>query len=65
MTKICHQHSCITLEKQCNTYPAEIVEIGYIDSKRLLGELGITRIRHQGEFYQLRQTKAGKLILTK
>ncbi|MCT8352222.1 hemin uptake protein HemP, partial [Photorhabdus kayaii] len=55
MTKICHQHSCITFEKQCNIYPAEIVEIGYIDSKQLLGELGITRIRHQGEFYQLRQ----------
>ncbi|KMW75098.1 hemin transporter [Photorhabdus luminescens subsp. luminescens] len=36
-----------------------------MDSKQLLGELGITKIRHQGEFYQLRQTKAGKLILTK
>ncbi|TDB63284.1 hypothetical protein C5467_00835 [Photorhabdus khanii subsp. guanajuatensis] len=41
------------------------MQIGYIDSKQLLGESGITRIRHQGEFYQLRQTKAGKLILTK
>ncbi|MCW7546417.1 MULTISPECIES: hemin uptake protein HemP [Photorhabdus] len=65
MTKICHQHSFIALKEQCNTYPAEIVQIGYIDSKQLLGELGITKIRHQGEFYQLRQTKAGKLILTK
>ncbi|EQC01897.1 hemin uptake protein HemP [Photorhabdus temperata] len=65
MTKVCHQHSCIALEERCNIYPDEIVQIGYIDSKQLLGESGITRIHHQGELYQLRQTKAGKLILTK
>ncbi|WP_081738262.1 hemin uptake protein HemP [Photorhabdus khanii] len=65
MTKVCHQHSYTALKEWCNTHPAEIMQISYVDSKQLLGESGITRIRHQGEFYQLRQTKAGKLILTK
>ncbi len=36
-----------------------------ITSEQLLGEHGVAFIVHQGECYQLRQTKAGKLILTK
>ena len=36
-----------------------------ITSEQLLGEHGVAFIVHQGEYYQLRQTKAGKLILTK
>lgn len=35
------------------------------DSAQLLGADGIAIILHQGQRYQLRQTKAGKLILTK
>ena len=39
--------------------------ISYIDSQQLLGTVGRVHIHHQGEIYQLRQTRAGKLILTK
>jgi hemin uptake protein HemP len=35
------------------------------DSQQLLSADGIAIITHQGQRYQLRQTKAGKLILTK
>ncbi|WP_431222566.1 hemin uptake protein HemP [Serratia sp. L9] len=35
------------------------------DSTELLGNEGLAVITHQGQRYQLRQTKAGKLILTK
>ncbi|CAI0935743.1 hemin uptake protein HemP [Serratia sp. JSRIV001] len=35
------------------------------DSVELLGSDGLAVIIHQGQRYQLRQTKAGKLILTK
>ncbi|MGL5386427.1 MAG: hemin uptake protein HemP [Serratia sp. (in: enterobacteria)] len=35
------------------------------DSAELLGTDGLAVIIHQGQRYQLRQTKAGKLILTK
>nr|WP_261111788.1 hemin uptake protein HemP [Serratia entomophila] len=35
------------------------------DSALLLGADGVAVITHQGQRYQLRQTKAGKLILTK
>ncbi|MEB6856573.1 hemin uptake protein HemP [Proteus cibi] len=36
-----------------------------INSVELLGKDGVVYIQHNGELYQLRQTKAGKLILTK
>lgn len=36
-----------------------------INSAELLGKDGVVYIQHHGELYQLRQTKAGKLILTK
>lgn len=36
-----------------------------ISSAELLGDAGVATIIHQGQRYQLRQTKAGKLILTK
>ncbi|BCG09753.1 MULTISPECIES: hemin uptake protein HemP [Buttiauxella] len=36
-----------------------------IDSKALLGPDGRVVIVHEGQQYQLRQTQAGKLILTK
>ncbi|URO01045.1 hemin uptake protein HemP [Leclercia adecarboxylata] len=36
-----------------------------IDSKQLLGEEGRVIIEHDGQHYLLRQTHAGKLILTK
>lgn len=36
-----------------------------ISSADLLGNAGVATIIHHGQRYQLRQTKAGKLILTK
>jgi len=36
-----------------------------IDSKLLLGPDGRVVIVHEGQLYQLRETQAGKLILTK
>lgn len=36
-----------------------------IDSKSLLGKEGRVIIEHDGQHYLLRQTHAGKLILTK
>ena len=36
-----------------------------IDSKSLLGKEGRVIIEHDGQHYLLRQTQAGKLILTK
>ncbi|WP_227736836.1 hemin uptake protein HemP [Yersinia proxima] len=36
-----------------------------INSQQLLGQHDVVAINHQGQLYQLRQTKAGKLILTK
>ncbi|MCW2255037.1 hemin uptake protein HemP [Providencia alcalifaciens] len=39
--------------------------IDVIDSHQLLGTDGKVTIQHHGEIYQLRQTRAGKLILTK
>ncbi|MDN0126094.1 hemin uptake protein HemP [Yersinia massiliensis] len=36
-----------------------------VTSMQLLGKHGVAFIIHQGESYQLRQTKSGKLILTK
>lgn len=36
-----------------------------IDSKTLLGDEGRVIIEHDGQLYLLRQTNAGKLILTK
>lgn len=36
-----------------------------ISSADLLGNAGVATIIHYGQRYQLRQTKAGKLILTK
>ncbi len=37
----------------------------FISSADLLGNAGVATIIHHGQRYQLRQTKAGKLILTK
>jgi len=36
-----------------------------VNSEALLGDRGTLAIQHQGECYILRQTRAGKLILTK
>lgn len=40
-------------------------ETVHIDSRHLLGNGDKVVINHQGQQYQLRQTKSGKLILTK
>lgn len=36
-----------------------------IDSQELLGHDGNVKIRHRDQVYDLRQTRTGKLILTK
>ncbi|ATM95997.1 hemin uptake protein HemP [Yersinia frederiksenii] len=36
-----------------------------VNSQQLLGQHDVVAINHQGQLYYLRQTKAGKLILTK
>jgi hemin uptake protein HemP len=36
-----------------------------IDSRELLGERDVVRIQHGDRVYELRQTRYGKLILTK
>lgn len=47
-------------EKAKQTPQADVVE-----SQHLLGPTGKVSIQHNGELYQLRQTRTGKLILTK
>ncbi|QHB32494.1 hemin uptake protein HemP [Yersinia canariae] len=41
------------------------VPFSFINSQQLLGLHDVVAINHQGQIYYLRQTKAGKLILTK
>ncbi len=36
-----------------------------VDSQQLLNKEGKVEILHRGEIYQLKQTRSGKLILTK
>jgi len=40
-------------------------EVSVIDSRMLLGRDGRILIRHNGQRYELRETRFGKLILTK
>jgi hemin uptake protein HemP len=40
-------------------------DVPSIDSRVLLGADGRVRIRHRGQVYELRETRFGKLILTK
>jgi hemin uptake protein HemP len=48
-----------------NTPPSATPAERRIDSKSLLGDEGRVIIEHDGQHYLLRQTHAGKLILTK
>lgn len=45
--------------------PGEGPARGEVDSRALLGTARIVTIRHGSEVYTLRETRAGKLILTK
>ena len=47
------------------THPSVTPDERRIDSKSLLGNEGRVIIEHDGQHYLLRQTHAGKLILTK
>ncbi|MDA5495210.1 hemin uptake protein HemP [Yersinia intermedia] len=42
-----------------------VLQLSCINSGQLLGQHDVVMINHQGQLYYLRQTKAGKLILTK
>ncbi|HAS1949834.1 TPA: hemin uptake protein HemP [Enterobacter asburiae] len=55
-------NSAATQEK---THTAPAPAERRIDSKTLLGDEGRVIIEHDGQLYLLRQTHAGKLILTK
>ena len=48
-----------------NAPPSAAPNERQIDSKSLLGKEGRVIIEHDGQHYLLRQTQAGKLILTK
>jgi hemin uptake protein HemP len=43
----------------------EMTGIRVVSSKELLGDAKSLTIQHEGEFYHLRATKFGKLVLTK
>ncbi|WP_409339341.1 hemin uptake protein HemP, partial [Providencia rustigianii] len=49
--------------------PTKVIDVmiktDLIESQQLLGASGKVAIQHRGEIYQLRQTRTGKLILTK
>lgn len=45
--------------------PSPSFENRIIDSRQLLNNEGKVAILHHGEIYQLKQTRSGKLILTK
>ncbi|MBL5919956.1 hemin uptake protein HemP [Lelliottia amnigena] len=57
-------NTATTLAKDC-TQPKPTAPERRIDSKSLLGDEGRVIIEHDGQQYLLRQTHAGKLILTK
>jgi hemin uptake protein HemP len=40
-------------------------DVECIDSRVLLQQRGCIKIRHRDQIYELRETRAGKLILTK
>lgn len=50
--------------RRCSTTGAA-EPIPEIDSRQLLGADRRVRIRHAGQVYELRETRFGKLILTK
>lgn len=52
---------------QISDQPSDLLhaDIPVIASNQLLGNKNIILIQHQTAVYQLRETKAGKLILTK
>ncbi|MFP4208855.1 MAG: hemin uptake protein HemP [Wenzhouxiangella sp.] len=52
-----------TEERKADKVPADAVS--EIDSRMLLGRDGRILIRHNGHRYELRETRFGKLILTK
>lgn len=43
----------------------QTIKTDVVESQQLLGPTGKVSIQHNGELYQLRQTRTGKLILTK
>jgi hemin uptake protein HemP len=45
--------------------PPQAIRIRELDSRQLLGSERQVKIRHAGEVYELRETRLGKLILTK
>jgi hemin uptake protein HemP len=63
MTMDNHQYN--TPAQAAHTAESGLATPPCYDSAQLLDADGVAIIIHQGQRYQLRQTKAGKLILTK
>ncbi|MFP5594047.1 hemin uptake protein HemP [Kluyvera sp. 142486] len=57
--------TCATVEPQKDNSPRPLPNDRRIDSVALLGKEGRIIIEHGEQQYLLRQTQAGKLILTK
>ena len=57
--------TCATQEPQKDHTPHPLPNDRRVDSKTLLGQEGRLIIEHAEQRYLLRQTQAGKLILTK
>ena len=57
--------SCAKLETKKDNTPYPLHEDRRVDSQTLLGKEGRLIIEHGEQRYLLRQTQAGKLILTK
>ncbi|HEY8492674.1 MAG TPA: hemin uptake protein HemP [Myxococcota bacterium] len=52
-------------EEPCALERSASSTVQTISSRDLLGERGVLRIEHDGEFYTLRITRNNRLILTK
>lgn len=57
--------TCAEIENQKDNTPRPLSSDRRIDSQTLLGQEGRVIIEHGEQQYLLRQTQAGKLILTK
>lgn len=73
ITKICtlkntsyaQSHLSYSNSKLRTEQNSAVLQLSCINSGQLLGQHDVVMINHQGQLYYLRQTKAGKLILTK
>lgn len=58
-------HKATSITQNATDQTVSSLPLSCINSQQLLGQHEVVAINHQGQLYYLRQTKAGKLILTK